>query len=353
MPSKTKKFWIIIVALMIVIGLFIYFFFFTKPEEETPEEEVPEEVKKDKVPPATAIVSPDNKTWFNGDFEVEINDSDIGSGLVNYLPGEKGCQYIIEDLETDNAGGGFRKCDPVKIVVPVGEGKICSSSFSKDDISSGKCKVSTLAFDKAGNNSGWKSKTFNIDLIKPEISEISLSQTNLELNKSYLFEASVSDNSKITGCWFYIDGRRINEVPDISPIPCEKEEQCAVSINYTFEKEGNFEIEFGCTDIAGNFNAGNPIVVNISTNHPPQISSCKVTPAQGKIQTQFQFDVTAQDSEGDEISYLWEFGDGKSSTTKSPIHLYDVTGTFEPKVTASDNKAGKSECFTAWVVVSQ
>ena len=355
----SKKFWLIFLAL-IGIGLFIYFVFFAKPPEEISEkeipEELPEEIRKDKISPSTAIVSPENKSWWNNDFEVTIYDSDLGSGLVDFVPGEKGCRYIIEDLGTNQAAGGFRKCDPIKMTIPVGEGKTCSSSYSEKNISLGKCKVSTMAFDRAGNSSGWKSRVFNIDLIKPEVQEIILPPTNitgggLELNQNYLFETSVSDNGKIVGCWFYVNGQLIEIPTEISPIPCENENQCTISTNYKFEKEGDFSINFRCADMANNLGFGEPTKVKVTTNHPPQISFCKVVPAQGNTETEFQFDVEASDPDGDQISYLWEFGDEKSSTEKNPIHRYERKGTFEPKVTISDGRGGETNCQTAWVTV--
>jgi len=344
----SKKFWLSLLAL-IGIGLFIYFVFLKAPKEIS-EEELPPEVKKDKIPPSTAITSPEDKSWWNHNFEVTINDSDLGSGLIDFIPGEKGCRYIIEDLGTNRAGGGFRKCDPVKMIIPVGEGKTCSSSYSKENISSGKCKVSTISFDKADNSSGWKSRVFNIDLVKPDVQEIKLNQ-DLELNQNYLFKASVSDNSKIIGCWFYVSGQFIEIPTEISSIPCENENQCQVFANYKFEKEGDFSINFRCADIAGNLGFGKPKKVKVTTNHPPKISFCKVNPTQGNIETEFQFDISANDPDGDEISYLWDFGDGKNSNEEKPIYYYEKEGTFEPKVTISDGRGGESKCQTAWVAV--
>lgn len=346
---KSKKFWLILLTL-IIIGVLIYFIL-AKPPEKISQEELPEEIRRDKIPPFTAVVSPENKSWWNQDFEVVIDDSDIGSGLVDFLSGERGCKYLVEDLWTNQASGGFRKCDLAKIIVPVGLERTCSSSYSKENFSLGKCKVSTLAFDKNGNDSGWRSRTFNIDLIKPVISEISLNGNYFELNKTYLLEAWLSDNSKIAGCWFYVNGRIVEEITEIKPIPCENEEQCIVSLNYSFEKEGDFKVMFGCVDIAENFGLGSPVEIKITTNHPPQVSSCKINPTKGTTQTQFQFDITANDPDNDQMLYLWDFGDGKSSTDKSPVHLYEGTGTFEPKVSVSDKKGGESKCSTAWVVV--
>jgi len=338
----SKKFWLSLLTL-IGIGIFIYFIFLVKTPatKKVPNEELPPEVEKDKIPPSTAIISPEDKSWWNHNFEVTIYDSDLGSGLVDFIPGEKGCRYIIEDLRTNQAAGGFRKCDPVKMTIPVGEGKICSS---------GKCKVSTISFDKAGNSSGWKSRVFNIDLIKPEIGGI-ISERNLELNKSYPFETTTSDNSKIIGCWFYVNGQSIEIPTEISPIPCENENQCRVLANYKFEKEGDFLINFGCADIAGNLGFGKQKKVKVTTNHPPQISFCKVNPTEGTIQTEFQFDISATDPDGDKISYLWDFGDGKNSNEEKPIYHYEKESTFEPKVIVSDEKGLKTECQTAWVTV--
>ncbi|MCP6719149.1 MAG: PKD domain-containing protein [Patescibacteria group bacterium] len=347
----SKRFWLILIAL-IAIGVFVYFVLLDNIPEETVEEELPEEVRKDKIPPSTAILSPEDKSWWNSDFEITINDSDIGAGLIDFFPGEKGCQYLIVDLGTDRVRGGFRKCDPVKINVPVGPDKTCSSSYSKDNISLGKCKVSTKAFDKANNNSGWKSKVFNIDLIKPQVKEIVINQ-GLEINQEHLFESTASDNSKVTGCWFYVNGKLIDTPVLISPIPCENENQCDISLKYSFEKEGDFSVRFGCSDIAGNVGFGEAVNVKITTNHPPLISFCRANPTQGTNQTDFRFEVQASDPDEDILSYLWDFGDSKTSSEQNPIHSYDESKIFRPKVLVSDNRGEESECSTAWVTVSQ
>ena len=67
----------------------------------------------------------------------------------------------------------------------------------------------------------------------------------------------------------------------------------------------------------------------------------------------FRFEVLASDPDKDTLFYSWEFGDGKSSEVPSPVHTYNASGTYEPKVTVSDRKGGSDVCSTAWVVVSQ
>ncbi len=341
---------VLIILALIGIGLFVWFILiknFEIPEKLTPE------VKTDKIPPSTAVLSPEDKSWHNSDFLAIINDSDLGSGLVDFVPREKGCRYIIEDLGTGRAVGDFRKCDPVGINVSVGEGKVCSSSYQKLNASQGKCKVSTIAFDKADNNSGWKSRVFNIDLIEPEISQIILDRNLFELNKNYLFESLVSDNSKITGCWFYLNGKIIEEKVDIKPVPCENEEECRISANYTFDAEGDYYIRFSCSDIAENLGFSEYQIVKVTTNHPPEISSCQVSPTQETIQTEFQFKVAVSDPEGDDLYFFWDFGNGANSNEQNPKHQYLAAGTYEPKVIVSDDKGETAECSTAWVVADE
>ncbi len=327
---------LIVVLALIGLGLFIFFFLTKEPKEG--KEEITEEIKGDQISPSTKVISPEDKSWHNHDFTVEIRDSDLGSGLAK-------CQYLIEDLGTGRVAGGERECGFAEKNIPIGEEKVCSSSHQKDDVSQGKCKVSSLAIDLAGNESGWQSKVFNVDLIKPEISWVSFNENSFELDKEYILEATVSDNGKITGCWFYLDGRRTEKKVEIS-LP-------KISVNQVFSEEKEYYLNFSCADIAGNLGAGDYQIVKVTTNHPPEISSCKVSPSQGSIGTEFQFDVEAADLEGDEISFFWEFDDGENSTEKDPNHQYLSEGTYEPKVIASDNKGKESECSTAWVVVSQ
>ena len=206
--------------------------------------------------------------------------------------------------------------------------------------------VSSRAIDKAGNDSGWKGNIYNIDLIKPTI--ILDDFKVLELDQEYEIQASVLDNSRIIGCWLYIDGKITDERVDISPIPCEYNEQCFAISKYTFSSKGKHTINFACKDIAGNYGFGSPVEIGIALNKPPEISFCRVTPSQGDTLTQFNFEVSAKDE--NELSYSWDFGDGNSSEEESPIHNYASSGIYKPKVVVSDGQESV-ECSTAWVTI--
>ena len=52
-----------------------------------------------------------------------------------------------------------------------------------------------------------------------------------------------------------------------------------------------------------------------------------------------QFSADAADPDGQPITYLWEFGDGGSSSERNPLHVYQTTGTFVARVIVSDGVA--------------
>jgi PKD repeat protein len=50
-------------------------------------------------------------------------------------------------------------------------------------------------------------------------------------------------------------------------------------------------------------------------------------------------------------SFLWEFGDGTTSTVKDPVKTFTETGEYLVKLTASNNKTGNSDSYSSIVSV--
>lgn len=102
--------------------------------------------------------------------------------------------------------------------------------------------------------------------------------------------------------------------------------------SHTYAKPGNFAVkltilnEFGISATASKF-------VNPSLGDPPQ------------AEFDFQADglrvLFTDRSEGNPDSWTWDFGDGTSSTARSPEHTYGQPGTFNVTLTAK-SKAGSS-----------
>jgi hypothetical protein len=80
------------------------------------------------------------------------------------------------------------------------------------------------------------------------------------------------------------------------------------------------------------------------TNHAPVITNATFTPAFGIAFLQnFTGNVSATDSDGDALSYSWDFGDGTSSTQQNPSKVYTgAGGTMPVRITVSDGKSATS-----------
>lgn len=91
------------------------------------------------------------------------------------------------------------------------------------------------------------------------------------------------------------------------------------------------------------------------------VSSCKKDPDDVVVLdpiASFQFQVSATNFlevtftnfSQNATKYAWDFGDGKTSTTKDPVHLYDAAGTYTVKLTAT-NDANVSKTFSNTIEV--
>ncbi len=62
------------------------------------------------------------------------------------------------------------------------------------------------------------------------------------------------------------------------------------------------------------------------------------TPTSGKPPLDVQFDSTgSSDPDGTIVSYLWDFGDGSTSSEPNPSHTYTTTGTRTARLTVTDD----------------
>jgi hypothetical protein len=61
------------------------------------------------------------------------------------------------------------------------------------------------------------------------------------------------------------------------------------------------------------------------------------------------FSALANDDDGSLVSYHWDFGDGNSSTTATPVHSYTSSGTYLVRVRVVDNQGARN---SKWKYVS-
>lgn len=89
------------------------------------------------------------------------------------------------------------------------------------------------------------------------------------------------------------------------------------------------------------------------TSEGKPVAAVMASPLTGPTPLTVDFDGSASaDPEGDSLTYLWDFGDGATSTTSTPItsHTYTAAGTFQATLVAKDSGGLESEPATVTIV---
>ena len=76
------------------------------------------------------------------------------------------------------------------------------------------------------------------------------------------------------------------------------------------------------------------------------------SPTSGTFVCGYGFDVQFTDtSTGDVSSWLWDFGDGETSTEQNPTHRYSSAGTYTVTLTATGPAGSDSEIKVDYIVI--
>jgi PKD domain-containing protein/A-macroglobulin complement component len=80
-----------------------------------------------------------------------------------------------------------------------------------------------------------------------------------------------------------------------------------------------------------------------ATVNSPPTAAFVLDPVSPRAGVTVHFDASSShDSDGDQLSYLWTFGDGSSATGSTPIHSYSQPGNFTVTLTATDSGTNPS-----------
>ena len=88
------------------------------------------------------------------------------------------------------------------------------------------------------------------------------------------------------------------------------------------------------------------------SNRPPRVDLR--VPVEGSVATALQFEsVDALDPDGDSLTYLWNFGDGTTSTLSHPVHQYDKPGVYPVRLTVDDRRGGTATATADVTILKQ
>jgi hypothetical protein len=111
---------------------------------------------------------------------------------------------------------------------------------------------------------------------------------------------------------------------------------------------GTYQVKAQAKDLHGSTSDwSSPLVVVISSggNNPPDKPSTPSGTSNGKAGTSYTYSSNSHDIDGDQLYYLFDWGDGNDSGWKGPYnsgdiisesHIWDIQGTYPIKVKAKD-----------------
>jgi len=112
---------------------------------------------------------------------------------------------------------------------------------------------------------------------------------------------------------------------------------------HIFTEPGTYIITFSIVDANG-VNGTDTMVITVTepVDNPP-MASASGDPTTGLAPLTVNFIGSGTDPEGTSVSYLWNFGDGATSTLQNPTHIFNSIGTYTVRLTVSDENGTTGE----------
>jgi PKD repeat protein len=155
----------------------------------------------------------------------------------------------------------------------------------------------------------------------PPVADFSLEVTDLTV--AFTDQSNDPDGSIISWYWRFGDG---GVSFDSSP-------------THTYEEPGTYSVTLTVSDNnAGSDSETKSVTVMAPENQPPVADfSVAVTDLTAT------FTDLSSDPDGSVASWLWDFGDGNSSTEQNPVHTYNAAGEYQVTLTVTDDDGATDE----------
>ena len=117
--------------------------------------------------------------------------------------------------------------------------------------------------------------------------------------------------------------------------------------SHTYTVDGPYTVKLTVTDNQGATGVSSQSL-SVAANQVPIASfTTTLTPLSAAFDAS-----TSTDPDGSVVSYAWTFGDGQTGTGKTPSHTYATAGTYQVKLTVTDNQGATGTVTTAVTVAA-
>lgn len=166
----------------------------------------------------------------------------------------------------------------------------------------------------------------------PPTADFSYSATDLSV--SFTDQSSDSDGSIVSWSWDFGDE---STSTDRNP-------------SHAYTADGTYTVTLTVTDnggATGNVSKNVTVSTSGTINNPPVANFTYTTDG-----LEVTFTDTSTDSDGDVVSWSWDFKDGSTSDDQNPIHIYASGGTYSVTLTVTDDD-GASNSVSNDVTVTE
>jgi PKD repeat protein len=146
------------------------------------------------------------------------------------------------------------------------------------------------------------------------------------------------------------DGRLTEYQWDFDGDGTTDEQTTTATVDHAYADNGTYFPSVRVVDNLGATSTAAGLLLTV-TNRPPSVITVSSVPLLPRDGEAIRFASSAEDADGTLVDWLWDFGDGASSTEESPTHTYEDDGIFTVVVSVSDNDGARSASYSATVEV--
>ncbi len=117
---------------------------------------------------------------------------------------------------------------------------------------------------------------------------------------------------------------------------------------HRYSRKGEYAMNLTVKDEAGNINVTSETIV--VANIPP-VARFRVTTTNVEPGDVVHFWDESSDREGEDLTYEWDFGDGKASNNRDPVHVYTESGFYEATLAVTDDEGASDMSVTSIQIV--
>ncbi|AKB48342.1 cell surface protein [Methanosarcina sp. Kolksee] len=165
----------------------------------------------------------------------------------------------------------------------------------------------------------------------PPIADFSASPTSGNAPLKVTF-TDKSSNSPTSWKWTFGDGKTSTEQ---NPV-------------HTYTKAGTYTVVLTASNAGGSNTVTKSKYITVKTAPIKPVAAFSATPTSGNAPLKVQF---TDKSTGSPTSWKWTFGDGKTSTVKTPVHTYSKEGKYTVSLTVKNAAGTNTKTIKNYITV--